>query len=338
MSTWDGNNYYYSGQGVVLLGDRDATGKPKGLIPVGNVSDLKISVSTSVVEHKESQTGSRGIDLRLTTETKANLSMTMENFDSVTLAAALRGTRTEKAASAVVAEAVKWYGGKVMPLKYVKVDTVLVKRGATSLVAYTNDSTPYDYKLNADAGSIMLNDGSMAVVSAITTGGVAPSAISVGTTTSVTVANTAVVGDKVVFTGFAGADAALVNGKVATIVTASSTVVTININTLGKTITIGTPLSCFDGQALAVDYNFAGQNLIDALMTSTSEKYLRFEGLNTADGNNPVVVEIFKFSTDPLKELALIGDGIGQHVLDGNVLADTLQTSGSKFFKQTLLR
>ena len=74
-------------------------------------------------------------------------------------------------------------------------------------------------------------------------------------------------------------------------------------------------------------------------MTSLStEKYMRFEGLNTADGGNPVVVEVFRFIVDPLKELALIGDGIGQFVLDGNVLADSLQVTGSKFFKVTLLR
>src|SRR4051812_42166381 len=98
MSTFDGNNHYYSGQGVVMIGTRDpVTGAPQGLIPVGNVSDLKISISTNVIEHKESQTGQRGIDLRLTTETKAQLSMTMENFNSYNLGLALRGTSTKVA-------------------------------------------------------------------------------------------------------------------------------------------------------------------------------------------------------------------------------------------------
>src|SRR2546426_566350 len=117
MSTFDGNNHYYSGQGVVLVGDRDATtGKPIGLIPVGNVSDLKIAIATTVVEHKESQTGQRGIDLRLTTETKANLSMTMQNFLASNLATALRGAAATIASGSVTAEAINGYKGKVTGL------------------------------------------------------------------------------------------------------------------------------------------------------------------------------------------------------------------------------
>ena len=81
MSTWDGNNFYFSGQGVVLIGERDAlTGKPKGLRSVGNVTDLSINTTVEVLEHKESQTGQRSIDLRLTTETTVEVTATLENF------------------------------------------------------------------------------------------------------------------------------------------------------------------------------------------------------------------------------------------------------------------
>lgn len=340
MSTWDGNNHYYSGQGVVLLGNRDAAGKAIGLAPVGNVSSLVITVETSVLEHKESQTGQRGIDLRLTTETKCKLAMTMENFNRTNLAQALRGAATTKTGTTVTGEAQKGYLGKVMNLANVSVSSVVVKRGATTLTAYTSDGVAHDYKVNLDSGSVQLNDGqsSAGLVAALTTGGTAPTAITVGATTSITVANSAAVGDKVVFTGFAGADAALINGKAFTILTASATAVTIDLNTAGKTITIGTPLSFFDGGALTVDYTYATQYLVDALTIGTQELYMRFEGLNTADNNKPVVVEVFKFSTDPLKELAMISDGVQQFVLEGNVLADPLQTTGSKFFKTLMLR
>lgn len=339
MSTFDGNNHYYSGQGVVLVGDRDATtGKPLGLLPVGNVSDLKITIGTSNLEHKESQTGQRGIDLRLTTETKATLSMTMENFLASNLATALRGAATTIPAGSVTAEAAKTYFGAVIPLEHIKVSTVVAKRGATTLTAYVDDVTAYDYKLNADAGSLQINDGSVVALAALTTGGVVPTAITVGATTSITVANTAVVGDKVAVTGLAGADAAFMNGKVFTIVTASPTVITVDAVTTGKTITIGTPLTVFSGQALAIDYAYAAQFQVDALTTGAQEKYLRFEGLNTADTNAPVVIEVFKFSVDPLKELAMISDTVQQFVLEGNVLADPLRTTGSKYFRERTAR
>lgn len=339
MSTFDGNNHYYSGQGVVLVGDRNATtGKPQNLLPVGNVSDLKITIGTTNLEHKESQTGQRGIDLRLTTETKATLSMTMENFISANLATALRGQSTKLLGGTITAEPVQAYFNGVSPLEHINVSAVSVKRAATTLVPYVDDLTPFDYKLNTGAGSIQINDGSTIGVSALCTGGTVPTAIVAGNPTVVTVVNTAVVGDSVVFKGFAGADAALLNGKAFNIVAASGTSVSLEVNTTGKTITIGTPLSCFEGQALAVDYTYADQYLMDALVTGAQEKFLRFEGLNTADTNSPVVIEVFKFSVDPLKELAMISDTVQQFVLEGNVLADPLRTTGSKYFRERTSR
>jgi len=339
MSTFDGNNHYYSGQGVVMIGGRDASGKPTGLEPVGNVTDLKLSVATTSLEHKESESGQRGIDLRLTTETKVTLSATLENFVAKNLAIALRGDLTAKAGAAVTAEPAKVYFGKIVPLKFVSVSGLVVKRGANTLVEYTDDLTPYDYKANLAAGSVLFNDGSVtALDSGAATGGVVPSAVTVGADTTITVANTAVAGDKVILSGFAGADAALLNDKAHIIVSATPTGIVVETDTLGKTITIGTPLAVFDGAAITFDYTYAGQNIVNALTSGTKERYLRFEGLNTADDLSPVVVEVFKFVVDPTKDLSLIGDGIAQFVLEGNVLADNLQSAGSKYFKQTQLR
>jgi hypothetical protein len=337
---WENTDYYFSGQGVVLLGDRDSSGNPAGLSPVGNVSSLKITVTTSVLEHKESKSGQRAIDLRLTTETKAALSLTVENFNSRNLADSLRGSFTQKSGAAIVAEAIKGYWGKITPLNNMKVSAVAVKRGATTLSAYVNDATPYDYKLNADNGSIMLNDGSATALTAnATTGGLVPTNVAVGATTSITVtAPTIAVGQYVAVSGFAGADAAVLNAKAHRVATNSGTVITVETDTLGKTITVGTPLLVADGGALTVDYTYAGQFLVDPLTLGAPEKWMRFEGLNTADNNAPVTVDIFRFLTDPLKELMLIGDTVNNFVLDGNVLADSGRTSGSKFWRQMMVR
>lgn len=337
MSTWDKQSHYYSGQGVVLLGSRDANGLPVKLLPVGNVSSLKTTIATTVVEHYEAQSGARGLDLRLTTKVSATLSMVLENYNSVNLATALRGTNTTVNAGSTTTEAGKWWSGAVIPLQNLSVSAYSLKRGATPLVLFTNNSTPWDYKLNAAAGSVQFNDGSLQPMSAITTGGTVPSAITAGNPTVITVANTASVGDYVVFTGFSGADAALVNGIPALITVASSTSVSIAINTAGKTLTVGTPLSCFEGQALVHGYTFAGQFLVDSLVNAATDYYLRFEGLNTAETNQSVVIEVFRFSSDPLKELDLISDTIQQFTLDGSILADALQPTGSKYFTVTKL-
>lgn len=262
-NTWMTESTYFSGQGVVLLGDRDpVTGKGSNFIPVGNVSDLKVSVATSVVEHKESQSGARGIDLRLTTEVKANLSMVMESFNAVNLGIALRGAATTTVAGTVTAEAAKFATGMVHPLSRLGVTNVVVKKGVTTLVEYvagtaTAADGQWDYKLNAAAGSLMY----------------------------------------------------ATTPKTALLVT---------------------------GDGLAIDFDYAAQKTVDALTEAASEKYVRFEGLNTADDNKAVVVEAFRFLTDPLKELSLISDTVQKFTLDGTILMDAIQ-SGSKYFRSTML-
>lgn len=245
---FDAQNHYYSGQGVVMLANRDKDGNPTGFTPIGNVSDLKISIGVSTLEHKESQTGQRATDLRLTTETKCSLSMTVENFISENLADALRGTSTKVGSGTKTDLPVKVYLGKIVSLPHIKVSAVVVKDGGDTLEAGT------DYILNAEAGSLKFADTISGVV---------------------------------------------------------------------------------DGDEVLVTYEYEEQMRVDALTEGAKEMYMRFEGLNTAEENAPVVVEVFKFLTDPLKELALISDGVQQFVLEGSALADNARTTGSKFF-QTL--
>jgi len=56
---------YFSGQGRVFIGARDNNGNPQGLVYVGNVPDLKVSLSVETLEHQESQSGQRLTDLQL---------------------------------------------------------------------------------------------------------------------------------------------------------------------------------------------------------------------------------------------------------------------------------
>lgn len=260
MPTWDRNTEYYSGQGVVLVGEYDENGVVTGLIAVGNVTDLKISIETTTEEHKESQSGQRGVDRRSVKETKAGLTMTLENFTRDTLALAFRGGYTAIASGSVEDAALVCALGKVQPLGHLKVSAVVIEKGVTPLVAYVDDATPYDYKLNADAGSVQF-------AAAPTTSGLV------------------------------------------------------------------------DGDDLTVSYTYAAQARVDALTEGTKERFLRFEGLNTEDELAPVVVEAFKFVIDPAKELALITDeGMATFELEGSLLADATRSTGSKFFRQMLLR
>jgi hypothetical protein len=262
MSTFDAVNHYFSGQGVVMIGRRDSvTGNPIGLRPVGNVPDMKLGITTTVVEHKGSQDGQRATDARLQTEVKVTCSITMENWISDNVAKALRGDSEAIAGGHAANEPIFGYPGLVSGFKYIKVSNVVVKQGSTTLQVFVDADTPYDYKLNMEAGSIMINDG--------------------------------VILDHDAYTVASPPDA---------------------------------------GSALTVTYDYEEQHLVDAMTQPLSDSWLRFEGLNTVEENTPVIVDVFRFSNDPLKELALLSDTFGQFVLEGSVLKDDTRLIGSKYF------
>lgn len=83
-----------------------------------------------------------------------------------------------------------------------------------------------------------------------------------------------------------------------------------------------------DGDALTVSYTYAKQVAIESLTAASFDYYLRFDGLNTADENSPVVVEVFRFSGDPLKELSLISDTINSFALEGNAYPSSKRPAG----------
>lgn len=336
-SKFDAGNHYFSGQGVVMIGQRDpVTGLPTGLRALGNCSDLKITIATTVIDHKGSQDGQRAIDSRLQTETKATASVTLESWIAANLAKALRGDSTVIGGGAVTAELVNGFPGLVSGFQFINIASlVLTGPGPTVLTAYVDTVTPYDYKVNLDAGSIQLNDGSaVALAGLITAVGTAVTAGTAGATTALTVANTAAIGDTVYLSGFTGTNASALNGKTATITAASPTAISVAVNTAALTITFTTGKVTFLNSpvALSAAYSYGGQTLTSALTQPLPNSFLRFEGLNTVETNSPVVVELFKFSNDPLKEMALISDTYGQFQLEGALLSDSLRLTGSKYF------
>jgi hypothetical protein len=214
----------------------------------------------SVEEHNESQSGQRGTDLRKEKETKVSIKMTCQNFVRDVLAMFTRGASTDVSASSVEDAALVCRLGKVVPLNHLKISNVVIEKSAAALVAYVDDETPYDYKVNTEAGSVQ----------------------------------------------FAATPA-----------------------TSGLT----------DGDDLTISYDYEAQALVNSLTTGAVARFLRFEGLNTADSNKPVVVEVFKAQFDPAKVLSLISDETVQSFeLEGSVLADLTRSSGSKYFRQRLLR
>jgi hypothetical protein len=82
------------------------------------------------------------------------------------------------------------------------------------------------------------------------------------------------------------------------------------------------------GDIVLVDFAYASQSVIEAQTSSQSpDRWVRFNGLNTANGDKPVVIDFFKVNTAPLSNLALITDDTAGLELSMSVLFDSLRPS-----------
>lgn len=92
-------------QGVASWANRDDNGNP---IPpfrwFGNAPSFELGLSTEVLTHKESYSGLRATDARITTELNANVTITVDDFKETNLELATYGEASSIAGSAVVDE------------------------------------------------------------------------------------------------------------------------------------------------------------------------------------------------------------------------------------------
>jgi len=74
---------------------------------------------------------------------------------------------------------------------------------------------------------------------------------------------------------------------------------------------------------IKASYAFGAVTEIGIFTQALPERFLRLEGLNTAQGNAKVLVELYRVAFDPLKELSLISDEYNKFELEGSLLADS---------------
>ena len=258
-------NYYYSGQGSLYVAERDVDGSPKAMIPVGNVPNLEVSIEVTKFEHKESETGSRAVDLSIIQEKKGTLTMTLENINAYNLAMAFWGQSVVNASAVAATQVVTAYLGYKTKLALPAISTVVVKDDATKLITYEFGVSVTDVaSLN---GWIDEANGSM------------------------------------------------------------------HIFTDAEQTTNGAAANITDLELLEVTADNADSVSMEAFTTTTMERYLVFEGLNTID-EKAVRIEIFKAQLDPLSGYGLINEELAALEVNGTILSDALQTGDSKFFSQ----
>lgn len=240
---------YFSGQGVLMLAEKDATsGEPKGFIPIGNVPELTLGISVTKYEHKESQSGARGVDFEQAQEVGLSATFTIEHFSRENVALAGYGTSSLVAqGNTVAANGLPCFHDRWTALPHVKISNLVVKSG-DDVTTYSDNT---DYVYNPDAGSILI----------LSTGAIP------------------------------------------------------------------------DDDVINCTYDHEEQDAIEGLVSSSAPlRWARFEGLNTADMDKPVIVNLFKLSIQPLAELALIQDEIAGFEVECKGLSDGTRLTGSKYW------
>jgi hypothetical protein len=309
-------NYYYSGQGSLYVGGRTATGKPAGLLPVGNVPELTIDIETTNFEHKESESGQRLVDLVIVKEKKGKFAFKLENLSLDNLALGLFGTKASIAAGSVVDEEVELYKSAEAGIS---MRNPLAKPDVSTVVVTSQDGDDADtfaittaYALGDYVIPITPNGRYYKVTAAGTSAGTEP--------TWPTTFGGTVVSGTVTFTDM---------GKVIRDLTTDYTV-----DAKNGVIIVPSTAGIESGRVHLIDYANALAYKMDAFTVQAPEKYLRFEGLNTVDGSR-VIVDIFKGQFDPLTGYGLIVEELSAADMKGTILADALQTGGgSLYFRQ----
>lgn len=244
-------SYYYSGQGRLGIGSRNATtGELYDLIFVGNVTSLSIDIAVKKFEHKESMTGNRSIDSTIIQEKNATFKFSSESLNLDLLATGLFGTKATVAGATATAEVHMARRGYAIPLLHpniTSITSIATVAGSTALVENT------DYTVDMGFGTIYISP-----------------------TTTVVDAD--------------------------------------------------------PGETITITYVYGAHDSVQAFTQSTpTEKFLRFEGLNTRNGDIRLI-DAFRCTLDPLTGMEFINEEFGKGDFSGNILQDTLRASGQQYF------
>jgi hypothetical protein len=87
--------------------------------------------------------------------------------------------------------------------------------------------------------------------------------------------------------------------------------------------------------AIKANYSYLASETIKPLLAADTNIFLQFSGLNTVEGNNPVLVEVFKLSLNAATQLALITENLVEFQMTGMALYDPLNAADGGFFRVT---
>lgn len=90
-----------------------------------------------------------------------------------------------------------------------------------------------------------------------------------------------------------------------------------------------------NGSTIKVSHEYQAVDIVEGLIAAQPELTLYFDGINEAEGNENVAVDLWRWKPNLIKSLSMIGSGYARAEIAGSLLLDPTQTlpGRSKFFR-----
>jgi hypothetical protein len=271
---------------------------------VGNCSALDLTIEEEekdLTDHTQSGGGTWASVSRVTAVAS---SMTLHDLDRDNLALALYGTASQVPGANIATETHTARQGGLIPLAH----------PSPSAITITDDAGAHAVSTAFDAGSwVKVSTHLYEATTGGTTGASAPTWKTDGSATTdggVTWA------DRGTFAAVGGTD---------------YEVRPEGLMILGAGIPDGCPVD--------IAYTHAGYDSVHALTRAGATVEMRFAGLNEADEDRPVIVDLYRVKLSAASTLALIGEEFAELAIPGKLLSDPTKTGSgrSKYFDVKLV-
>lgn len=275
------------------------SGAAEALIAIGNVSLLELEITEDEKTLADYTQPGGGQWAAVSRVTGVNAKMTLHDLDPVNLARAVYGDTSDTVGATIAAETATAYQGGLIRLAHPDPTAVTLTWGGADWAA------THAYALNA-----LIVDGGKKYkcTTAGTSGASEPTWPSSGTVSD----GTAVWTYQAAWAPAADTD--------------------YEVRAEGILIL---EAGIADGDPLSIAYTHGAYSAVEALTGSSVIYEMSFGGLNEANSNSPVVLDIYKLKISAAKALSFIGSDFASMEVTGKVLLDSTKTGAgiSKYFR-----
>jgi hypothetical protein len=274
-------------------------GSAQAMKAIGNVSVLELEITEDEKTLADYTAPGGGQWAAISRVTGVNAKMTLHDLDPVNLARAVYGSTSDTTGSTVAAETATAYQGGLIRLDHPDPTSVTLTWGGADWAA------THAYALNA-----LIVDGGKKYkcTTAGTSGASEPTWPASGTVSD----GTAVWTYQAAWSPVADTD--------------------YEVRPEGILILEG---EIADGDPLSIAYTYGNYSAVEALTSGSVIYEMAFGGLNEANSNSPVVVDLYRLKVSAAKALSFIGSDFAALEVTGKVLLDATKTGTgiSKYFR-----